>query len=287
MKVVMFWSYKGGSGRTVAAANAAAALAKLGKKVAIVDLDFEGPGLHHVFGVESMPQYRSGNGIQHYLRSDIELDQLESEVMIDLFSGPLRHLQGEIPEGAKLLYVLASHKIAQVNAAQNPHIVVRLRKLLQFLDDHHHVDYVLLDAAAGVRDAYGLAADVSDDILMFFRWSVQHVEGTLHMIRYTGMLKDYGQRYVPVRLVASAVPSASDLDALPDPNLRQALIRSKSDAHERIEMMLDRYQITPSKVFHEIPELLEMKWKEGVAVFGQEVSPYQQLVEKLLQAYTA
>jgi len=286
MKVIMFWSYKGGSGRTVAAANAAAALAKLGKRVAIIDLDFEGPGLHHVLGVEETEQYRNGTGIQHFLRGDIDdPDRFDTEVVIDLFGtgGPLRRFQPEIPDGAVLLYVMASPKVTQVNAAQNAQVATRLRSLLQLFRHKHEIEYVILDAASGLREAYSIAADVSDEILVFFRWSIQHVEGTLHMIRYMGLFKEFDQHYIPFRVIASAVPSDEELEGL-DENTKMSLKRTKEEAKKRIGDLMTKYRFVPADVFHEIPEMLSMKWKESLAVFGEGVSTYQSMVEKLLQS---
>lgn len=285
MKVVMFWSYKGGSGRTVAAANSAAALAKLGKRVAIIDLDFEGPGLHHVFGVEQTEQYKNGSGIQHFLKGDIDVDRLDNEVMIDLFGagGPLRRFQAEVPQGV-LLYIMASPKVTQVNAAQNPQVVARLRSLLQFLRDKHEIEYVIIDAASGLREAYSIAADVSQEILVFFRFSVQHVQGTLHMIKYMGLFKEFDQHYIPFRVIASAVPGDPELETVEDPNLRLQLGRTKEDARNGITKLLERYDMTPSEVFYEIPEMVQMKWRETLVVFGEGVSEYQKMIEKYLQS---
>src|SRR5262245_53159878 len=52
MKSVMFASYKGGSGRTLAAANVAVTLARRGRRVGLIDLDFDAPGLHDVFEID-------------------------------------------------------------------------------------------------------------------------------------------------------------------------------------------------------------------------------------------
>ncbi len=48
-KVVTFYSYKGGTGHTMALANVAWILASSGLKVLVVDWDLESPGLHKYF----------------------------------------------------------------------------------------------------------------------------------------------------------------------------------------------------------------------------------------------
>src|ERR1700751_988676 len=47
METITFYSYKGGTGRSLALANAAVYLAKLGFKVVALDFDLEAPGLHY------------------------------------------------------------------------------------------------------------------------------------------------------------------------------------------------------------------------------------------------
>jgi MinD-like ATPase involved in chromosome partitioning or flagellar assembly len=48
-KIVTFYSYKGGTGRSMALANVAWILASNGKRVLVVDWDIEAPGLHRYF----------------------------------------------------------------------------------------------------------------------------------------------------------------------------------------------------------------------------------------------
>ncbi len=43
--IVTFYSYKGGTGRTMAMANIAGLLSRRGKSVLVVDFDLESPGL--------------------------------------------------------------------------------------------------------------------------------------------------------------------------------------------------------------------------------------------------
>jgi len=48
-KIVTFYSYKGGTGRSMALANVAWILASNGKRVLAIDWDLEAPGLHRYF----------------------------------------------------------------------------------------------------------------------------------------------------------------------------------------------------------------------------------------------
>ncbi|MFN7924436.1 MAG: AAA family ATPase [Bryobacteraceae bacterium] len=48
-KIITFYSYKGGTGRTMALANIAWLLAANGKRVLAIDWDLEAPGLHRYF----------------------------------------------------------------------------------------------------------------------------------------------------------------------------------------------------------------------------------------------
>ncbi|MEL6944255.1 MAG: AAA family ATPase, partial [Bacteroidota bacterium] len=48
-KIITFYSYKGGTGRTMSLANIATYFAQRGNKVLIIDWDMEAPGLHQYF----------------------------------------------------------------------------------------------------------------------------------------------------------------------------------------------------------------------------------------------
>src|ERR1041384_2214532 len=48
-RVITFYSYKGGTGRSMALANVAWILASAGRRVLVIDWDLEAPGLHRYF----------------------------------------------------------------------------------------------------------------------------------------------------------------------------------------------------------------------------------------------
>lgn len=49
MRTITFYSYKGGTGRTLLLANLSMLAARLGKRVVALDFDLEAPGLQYKF----------------------------------------------------------------------------------------------------------------------------------------------------------------------------------------------------------------------------------------------
>ena len=49
-RIITFYSYKGGSGRTMALSNVAWILASNGCRVLLIDWDLDAPGLHRFLG---------------------------------------------------------------------------------------------------------------------------------------------------------------------------------------------------------------------------------------------
>lgn len=68
-RVITFYSYKGGTGRSMALANTAWILASAGNRVLTIDWDLEAPGLHRYF---------------HPFLADKELSGQESQGVIDM-----------------------------------------------------------------------------------------------------------------------------------------------------------------------------------------------------------
>ena len=71
METVTFYSYKGGSGRSLLLANTAQFLALARKRVVALDLDFEAPGLHYKLNI-GKPGHRTADvvparGVVDYL----------------------------------------------------------------------------------------------------------------------------------------------------------------------------------------------------------------------------
>ncbi|HUU90081.1 MAG TPA: division plane positioning ATPase MipZ [Phycisphaerae bacterium] len=73
MRTVAFYSFKGGTGKSLAAANMAVCLSRLGKHCAVVDLDFDCPTLHLKF--ENLCDHAPGaGGVVDFVRSHTKGD---------------------------------------------------------------------------------------------------------------------------------------------------------------------------------------------------------------------
>src|SRR5688572_26543290 len=69
-RIITFYSYKGGTGRTMALANVAWILASNGHRVLVIDWDLESPGLHkylHPFLIDK--QLRDSPGVIEMVRA--------------------------------------------------------------------------------------------------------------------------------------------------------------------------------------------------------------------------
>lgn len=82
-RIITFYSYKGGTGRTMALANTAWILASSGKSVLVVDWDLDAPGLDrflHPFLSES--QLRSTPGVLELVSRSTQL-MLQSSNLLE------------------------------------------------------------------------------------------------------------------------------------------------------------------------------------------------------------
>src|SRR5271156_4136594 len=68
-RVTTFYSYKGGTGRSMLLANVAWALAMSGKRVLMLDWDLEAPGLHRYFAPFLVdPELEATEGVIEFVR---------------------------------------------------------------------------------------------------------------------------------------------------------------------------------------------------------------------------
>ncbi|MBN2082122.1 AAA family ATPase [bacterium] len=218
MKIIACFSYKGGSGRTVATANIAAALAScqdnigsitkaLNRKVAIFDLDVFSAGTHKPFGVNSN-QLENHNCIQDFFDSEGDAKDyvmnhglsIEHEFMADFlkFDFAKDNCRKDL-----VLYPAKPDPGRGFSVGQfHRYMLAECLDILELMG----YDYVLLDGESGKRSMADVALALSDVVLMFFRLTHQHVEGT---VKTATMWRDDATDY-NFYLIPTVVPLLGD-----------------------------------------------------------------------------
>jgi len=152
---VVFYSIKGGVGRSTALAATAWSLAQAGQRVLVLDLDLESPGLSSALLPEDR---RPAFGIADWLVEDL-LDQ-GGNLVEDLFASSALSHDGEI-------FVVPAHGrnpgeyIAKLGRVWMPKVdalgnnepwVQRLSRLIDQLEDRLQPDVILIDSRAGIDE---------------------------------------------------------------------------------------------------------------------------------------
>lgn len=138
-KKIVITSGKGGVGKTTVTANLGVALSVLGKRVALIDVDF---GLNNLDVVM---------GIENYVIYD----------MLDVFEGRCRVKQALVQDKRyKNLYVLPSDKLKASSGIGGQNVKLIIEGLASSFD------YVLIDCPAGIDVGFHRAVSCADSAII-------------------------------------------------------------------------------------------------------------------------
>ncbi|WP_018502577.1 FxSxx-COOH system tetratricopeptide repeat protein [Parafrankia discariae] len=223
-RIVTFYSYKGGTGRTMAMANVAFVLANAGMKVLVVDWDLESPGLHRYF--------------RPFLT---DRDLTDSDGVIDMLvkfvtervgddaraSDPFRHADftnhvetlrwQHFPRGGRLDFLGPGRQEPRDNQADYQslyEISVSTFPWSQLFDGPDETafisrlrenmlsagyDYVLIDSRTGVSDASGICTMLLPDVVVVgFAMNNQSIIGAAWVARLIQSQALRSVRVIPV-----------------------------------------------------------------------------------------
>lgn len=183
--VVTFYSYKGGTGRTTSLAFFASWLAtNHGKKVVIIDCDFEAPGLTNYFDISE-----DRKGVLEYLL-DVEYAKLKNETLDiikdysykvrheyvgkgDIFIVPAGNLSSEFVGNTSRTYRADYlEALARLDITSTHHIIQQFQDFFEDLKNQLELNYensvILIDSRTGFNDTFATLATLSDIIVGFF-----------------------------------------------------------------------------------------------------------------------
>jgi tetratricopeptide (TPR) repeat protein/MinD-like ATPase involved in chromosome partitioning or flagellar assembly len=180
-RIVTFYSYKGGVGRTFALANVAALLAKRGRKVLVIDWDLEAPGLHRYFKLQMATRPRPMFGLIH--------------ILTEAATNPDARWESSV-ENISLGYEMEIALIASGDQAVDYADRVRAFSWEDFFEKcrggavlerwrtewKQQFDFVLVDSRTGITDSGGVCTVLLPDILVLvFSANEQSFEGGLRV----------------------------------------------------------------------------------------------------------
>jgi MinD-like ATPase involved in chromosome partitioning or flagellar assembly len=200
MKIVSFYSFKGGVGRSLSLLNLGCHLAyRMGQRVGLMDLDVEAGGLSHLLGI-AVPESRDLLTLLEPTNRDVA--SLEQYVI-------------GVPEPGRrqetrlflVPTVADSQLLDQVEWNQNTQ---------RFLMDHlfpafkqlYHLDYLLLDSRSGLSQTATFTITAAEIEVLVCRLDSQTRYG---MKRMVDVCQASGK---PFRIVATAVPEKGRARAL-------------------------------------------------------------------------
>ena len=178
-KIVGFYSFKGGLGRTTALVLTAMHLARTGAKVVLLDFDIEAPGLATLF-VNDYPDLSKIGGVVDYL-VDLSCIKYEDDIIkledyyytinqqgiVGSMGGELLVFPASKMDESENLYM---SKLSKLNLIfqSNSHFGVDI--LLDRINSQLKPDIILVDIRTGLNDIGGLFLSryVSDAFLFFY-----------------------------------------------------------------------------------------------------------------------
>jgi tetratricopeptide (TPR) repeat protein len=274
--IITFYSYKGGTGRTMALANVAWILAANGHKVLAVDWDLEGPGLHRFFHPFLDPHaLETRPGVIDLInRYEIEVPNaqkrepgwhLEYARVLDYAMS----LDWQFPAGGTLDFISAGQQDRDYSSQRNTvdwdDFYDRLGGGLFFdalrADMRANYDYILIDSRTGLSDIADICTVHFPDILVdCFTLSDQSINGAAQVADYIS--KKYRSRNIRIL----PVPMRIDEGEMEKVETGRMLAQSR---FEGLPKTADGEPVTDYWGAVEIPYRPFYAYEETLATFGE------------------
>jgi MinD-like ATPase involved in chromosome partitioning or flagellar assembly len=187
--IVTFYSYKGGTGRTMALSNVAWIMASNGHKVLLVDWDLESPGLHRYL----RPFLRDPELIETAGIIDFLSRSPDGENVFSILKDYILELDCRFRKGGSVAFLPAGRqdenyavRVNTVNWANSTDrfkgadVASAVRRALTA-----NYDYILIDSPTGVGDISGICTVKMPDLLVLpFTLNHQNIRGAARVAAY-------------------------------------------------------------------------------------------------------
>ena len=168
--IIALHSYKGGTGKTLLSVSLAILLAKMGKKVCLLDLDLRAPSLSSVF------KNGSNYWVNDYLSKCCEIEKVLVECT------PKDVSRGKLLVGLANPSIEAIREMEARDRTWEMEALGRLFSLKTSLLNDMHLDCVVLDTSPGLNYSSINAIISADIVLVVTSTDKSDVEGTQRML---------------------------------------------------------------------------------------------------------
>lgn len=297
MQTISFYSYKGGTGRTLVVANVARYLARFRQKVFVVDLDLEAPGLHYKLGIGR--EGRGGDvgpGVVDYVREFFKLGRGPRSLKPFVRTIKARekgHAQiwlmpaGNAPsrEYSRRLAEIDWHGLfygrkGEGSAGAIPRGVPLFMELKATIEKKYSPDFLLVDSRTGITEVGGVATSVLPDRLVcLLLHNKENREGVREVLRSVQVSERLpGQVPIEVVVVVTRIPEREDRDAED-----KIVAEVKDYLCEHAEDLAATLAIPEVFVLHSEPEL---ELSESLRIGGDKTPEESVLLRDYLRLFT-
>jgi MinD-like ATPase involved in chromosome partitioning or flagellar assembly len=232
--IVTFYSYKGGTGRSMALANIGYLLANWGYKVLLVDWDLEAPGLHNFFKSydKSNNSVFTGPGVVEILSSCGDPQKTNrinkyrwQDCILKLPTKSNTATLHYIPSGSNGKEYFSKVRSLDIGAFFTEY---KGGEFIEILRDEwkNQYDYILIDSRTGITDIGGICTIQLPDILvLLFTATEQAIDGVVDVaLRANNAQKEL----LTDRLRLVSIPVASRFDSNEEFKISQQWIKKFS-----------------------------------------------------------
>ena len=221
MKTVTFFSYKGGVGRTLAAANFAVYLAKLGLKVVIMDFDLDAPGVDSKFPNFSLPSKQRGliDYILEFQRDGSDPGPVKAMVCTVPISSPRQEYSLSLIPAGDYLGADYSAKLNELSwstiFSKDRDGVAFFQIFLDRIEKELSPDVLVIDSRTGFSEIGGLCTQqLADETVILSSLANESVKMTRHLAKVIGdseIAKQLNKK-VETKIVVTRLPKPSEID---------------------------------------------------------------------------
>ncbi|MDH5401458.1 MAG: AAA family ATPase [Candidatus Heimdallarchaeota archaeon] len=197
-KVLVFQSFKGGTGKTIFSINLAEILVRdYNKRVLLIESDFSMPALQNI-----LPEYNPDIFFNDFLNSnDVNLE---------------KYIYPNIQSNLGIIFCNIKAKFGDKINSTDHEWFLRKKKQLELAISNINYDYVIFDAIPGLHLFVINLIAMTDVGYLLMRPDAQSIKGTEYLLEkiYTRSLRLKGQNSFKLNLIMNQVPYIDEIQPL-------------------------------------------------------------------------